>query len=95
MQKQLDGEAPGAISILGVNAVGLESTNVEMTTGRVLPWLQDVAAVDAWGSWQATWRDVWIVDAAGDARGVYNLTEHDLNDPLSFATLKQLLLDAR
>ena len=48
-----------------------------------------------WGSWQVVWRDVIIVDAAGDRRGVYNCTQHDLNVEANYATMKKLLLDAR
>ncbi len=66
-----------------------------MVAGRALPWLQDVPEVDAWGLWQATWRDVRVLDAKNVVRDVYNLTEHDLNDPAAYAELKALLLRAR
>lgn len=95
MEKELAAEAPGAIDLVGVNAAGQESGNALMVDGRVLPWLQDTAAVNAWAAWQVTWRDVIIVDAASDRRAVYNLTEHDLSVPANYAALKQLLLDAR
>lgn len=95
MEKELAAEVPGAIEIVGVNAAGQESGNALMVDGRALPWLQDTDAVNAWAAWQVTWRDVIIVGAASERRGVYNLTEHDLNVPASYAALKQLLLDAR
>ncbi len=95
MMSDLEGQAPGAVSLLGVNAAGLESGNAEAVDGRSLPWLQDVAEVDAWGSWQVTWRDVVVVDAKNEVRSVFNLTEHDLHQPADYQALEQELLDAR
>jgi hypothetical protein len=95
LQDELTAEAPGAIFLLGINAAGLESQNLEMTNGRTLPWLQDTAAANVWGAWDATWRDVVIVGAASDRRGVYNLTSNDLSVPANYAELKKMLLDAR
>jgi len=66
-----------------------------MTTGRVLPWLQDRPDVDVWLTWQVEYRDVVILDATNRRVGVYNLTLHDLGEPGNLSTLKQLLLDAR
>ncbi|GMU60771.1 MAG: hypothetical protein AMXMBFR34_25340 [Myxococcaceae bacterium] len=78
-----------------MNEAGYESTNDLMTTGRVLPWLQDRVDVDVWRSWAVTYRDVILLDADGRPVAVYNLTLHDLSDPANQATLKQLLRDAR
>lgn len=95
MQKRLDAQAPGAVKLLGVNGIGYEATNDQMTAGRTLPWLQDVVAVDLWTMWLVEYRDVVIVDGAGIKRGVYNLTTHDLHDAANAAALEAMLLDAR
>ena len=85
---------PVKVQILGVNAAGLESGNAGITSGRVLPWLQDTASEDAWGKWQVTYRDVVILDPDGYRVGVYNLTAHDLSDAANFVELEKLLVDA-
>lgn len=74
-----------------MNGAGYEGGNTEMTTGRTLPWCQDVPAVDAWGLWQAGYRDVVILDDENRVRQVYNLTEHDLSDPANREALKAIL----
>jgi hypothetical protein len=81
--------------LVGVNGLGLESTNAAMTTGRTLSWLQDVAGVDPWTSWGVTYRDVIIVDATGHKRGAFNLTTADLAQASNSDALEQQLLDAR
>lgn len=77
-----------------MNGVGLEVGNTVATEGRDLPWLQDVAGVDMWTTWGVGYRDVWILDGENRLLTVYNLTEHDLNQPANFEELKLLLLDA-
>lgn len=78
-----------------MNAVGYEAGNDAMTAGRTLPWLQDRVGVDVWRSWAVEYRDVIILDAANRRVGVYNVTLHNLDDPVHQAELKQRLLDAR
>lgn len=80
--------------ILGVNAAGLEAANASVTADRTLPWLQDTAAVDAWGAWGVTWRDVWVLDPDGVLVGIMNLTDHDLAAPENFAALQELIESA-
>ena len=59
MQGEIDAAGPPTpVRILGVNPAGYASGNAAMCQGRVLPWLQDTAQQDVWGSWQVTWRDV-------------------------------------
>lgn len=95
MSGELESDAPGAIAILGVNAAGQEGGNAVAVKERTIPWLQDTPEVDAWGSWHVTWRDVVVLDQKNDVRAVFNLTEHDLNNPDNYQALKQLLQDAR
>jgi hypothetical protein len=95
MQQELASEHPElAIGLLGVNGDGHESGALLMADGRDIPLLQDTAAVDAWGAWSVTYRDVVILDADNQVFGVFNLTEHDLADATHYATLKQMMLDA-
>ncbi len=82
------------MQILGIDAVGLESGNADMTSGRVLPWLQDTPSEEVWTKWHVTYRDVVILDPDGYRVGVYNLTEHDLADSANYAALEQRLVDA-
>jgi hypothetical protein len=94
MHQELAAAPAPTVRILGVNGAGEEAGNPAMVAGRVLPLLQDVPSVDAWGLWDVTPRDVVVVDALGRAYAIYNLTEHDLAVPANYDALKQLLVDA-
>ncbi|MDC0666662.1 hypothetical protein [Nannocystis radixulma] len=94
MQAELDGEYPDlGIALLGVNERGHESGVPEMVAGRVIPFLQDVRKVDAWGEWEVTYRDVIILDRDSVPVGVFNLTEHDLSRMGEYEELKGMLLE--
>ncbi len=93
LQKKIDAEHPNNdIFILGVNEAGL-GNNEAMTEGSDLPWLLDTEEADWWGTWEAAYRDVVILDREGAEAEVFNLTEHDLQDPEEFAALEALLLE--
>ncbi len=95
MQKELDATTTQLpVQILGINATGEESGNPDIIANRTLPWLQDTADQDVWGHWQATWRDVVILDPKNDRVKIYNLTHNDLAKPENYATLKGFVLDA-
>lgn len=95
MQAELDGEShPVEIRILGVNAIGLEAGNAQITTGRTLPWLQDTVDEAVWASWNVAFRDVWILNAASEPVAVYNLTVNNLADAQKYAELKAILVAA-
>jgi hypothetical protein len=88
-------EHPGvALHLAAINLTGLESYADDMGAQGVLPILQDTATDDVWGAWGAVWRDVVILDGDNARRSVYNLTSHDLADPVHRDELEQLLLDA-
>ena len=92
MQAEILAAKPDSqIRVGGVNAVDSESANALITADRVLPWLQDVEAVDAWSSWDVTNRDVVVVDADNAKVAVYNLTVHDLGVPANYAELLAIL----
>lgn len=94
MMDELEAEAPGDFAAVGIDAIGQESGN-SLMQNRTLPWLQDVPEVNVWGAWEATWRDVVLLDRANKELSRYNLTEHDLTDAANYAELKQRFLDAR
>lgn len=66
--------------IYGVNHPAHSSGNEEMCEGRDLGLLQDTLETDAWTAWQATWRDVFVLDREGELVGILNLTENDLGE---------------
>ncbi len=100
MQDDLDTSYPQLdIQILGVNGAGLESGNASITSGRDIPWLQDVDAdhdglSDVWVDWSVNYRDVVILDAENVQVGVFNLTTHDLGSSQNYNTLRQMFVDA-
>lgn len=78
----------------GVNAAGLESGNAAATSGRTLPWLQDDTTANVWGLWSVVQRDCFVLDTLGRLHAIYNLTSHDLGNPVYYAELKALILAA-
>lgn len=90
MQQELGERA----AILGVNAIGYESSNEAFTVGISLPWLQDVDQVEAWDLWGAEWRDVWVLDTANQLAHVYSLNEHDLGIEADYLELMALIEEA-
>jgi hypothetical protein len=96
IQDELQTDHPTVpIQILGLNEAGYEEGNAQMCDGRDLPWLQDVPDVDVWDElWNVTYRDVWILDDENVPFAVFNVTAHDLSNPVEYAALKALLLEA-
>jgi hypothetical protein len=101
MQAELDAASPLVpIEILGVNQVGSEAGNPTITTGRVLPWLQDTPAEDAWGQWCVRWSDFVVLDGSNGVYTVYSLAQQplwqqDVNGTLlNYEELKAILLAA-
>ena len=100
MQNDLRANEPELqIEILGMNNFAETFGNESATDGRDIPWLQDVDAdgdnrSDHWlGSWPFVYRDVVIVDANNIAVDTFNLTLHSLEEPDSYNTLRQMLID--
>jgi len=97
MQNDLNTNYPDLdIQILGINAVGRESGNASVTSGRDIPWLQDVtpdSGSNVWTSWGIGYRDVVILDTANVAIGAVSLTTYDLRDPAVYDALKEIFLD--
>lgn len=82
------------IQILGVNDVGFEAGNANISSGRKLPWLQATAMADVWEQWKPTFRDVVILDGDNKVVAIFNLSTNDLSNPANYEALKKLLLDA-
>jgi hypothetical protein len=92
MQDELLAENPGTIiRLLGCNQIGADSGVPSMTTGRTIPLTQDNSTENVWVEWMVTYRDVVILDVDNFKVGVYNLTTHDLADPVNYAELKAML----
>lgn len=95
MQDELVTENPGTIiRIVGCNQIGAEAGNPAICAGRDLPWTQDTLADNVWVEWNVTYRDVVVLDVDNVPVAVYNLTSHDLANPVYYAELKQILKDA-
>ena len=92
MQRELDADDV-AVSIYGLNEAGREGANAAITFGRDLPWLQDDADVDVWGTWNAAWRDVYLLDANNDFIERFSLTDFDLEEPENYDALKADLVE--
>ena len=82
------------IRILGVNAPEEAAGNAATCAGRTLAWLQDAKPPNAWGLWQADFRDVIVVDDENKVVSIYNLTVHDLRNPAHYAELRNILITA-
>jgi len=94
MQQELASEHPELpIHLLAVNADGYESGLGDICAVGDLPVLQDTDSVDVWGRWDATWRDVIILDRDNLPVATYNLSTHSLADPDDYAELKALLVE--
>ena len=106
IQDELDADYPElSISIVGVNEFGFGgcqpeqedhecASNVLMTTGRDLPWLQDGEDSLAWDGWAVTYRDVVVLDSDNRIFAVYNVTDHNLSTPEGYEGLRATLLAA-
>lgn len=95
MQDELAAERPDlAIDLLHVNEDGYESGIPDLVEVTDLPILQDDPTQLVWDGWAATWRDVYVLDGDNEVYAVYNLTDHDLADPVNYAELYALFVAA-
>ncbi|MEC7949631.1 MAG: hypothetical protein VX265_18835 [Myxococcota bacterium] len=65
-----------------------------MFEAGTLPLLQDDRRTRVWTRWNATYRDVHVVDRENFRVGVFNLTQNDLGEPENYAALKAMLIEA-
>lgn len=72
------------VTIFGINGVGLESGNAAVCEGRDIGWLQDVEAQQVWTAWGIAFRDLVILDENNVVLAIYNLSSHNLNEPMYY-----------
>ena len=95
MQTELQESHPELnISLLSINKIAAESGVASFNTTHNLPMVQDDTDQLIWDAWQGNWRDVYILDKENKLIEIYNLTEHNLNDPLNYEELKSKLITA-
>lgn len=78
-------------SIVGVNRKNAAGAN-DLIVDRSLPWIQDTDEDDVWADWGVGYRDVWVMDGAGNHVGTYNLTHNDLGDSNNRSVLLNMIL---
>lgn len=76
-----------------MNRTSDASGNPTISAERVLPWIQDTEQDDVWEQWNVTYRDVFIVNGAGELAGVYNLSINDLAVQDNSLALAQMIAD--
>lgn len=96
LQDQLSADHPELdVQILLVNRDHREEGMPDLTSITDLPVVQDDEQdVLVWERWGATWRDVFVLDRNNRVAGVYNLTEHDLQDDEEYVGMYELFVAA-
>ena len=90
MQQELS-EQGYDIYIIGINEVGFEAANEQVTEGRDIPWLQDQEDTLMWNEWKVQYRDVLIFDEELTIRDVINLSQFDLRDEGNYSSMLNTL----
>ncbi len=92
LQTEIDGLGwEKEVHFLGVNAIDQEGGNNLIPLIARLPWLQDDTTQHVWESWNATWRDLIILNQDNTPVARFNVTTYNLTDPANFDSLKTLL----
>ncbi len=98
MQDELDAANPPVpISLVAINNVVASVAPdfwANATAGRDLPWLQDTAEANVWGTWGANNWDLFVLDGCNHVTTMYPVSLHDLAVPANYDELKALLLAA-
>ena len=81
------------IAIIGVNHFERSAGNDTITQERSLPWLQDTEEADMWSSWNASLRDLYIVNTDLSYYQEYNLSSFDLQLSANKNELKNILTE--
>lgn len=84
------------VEIVGINRIGFDSSpDIQlMTSGKTIPLVQDNSTANVWRSWDATWRDVRILDSSNRLVSVFNLSAHDLAAESNYETLRAMFISA-
>jgi hypothetical protein len=107
MQAELQADHPEKeISILSLNLIGAEAGVELFTEIHGLPMVNDSEDDLLWAQWSEHctiedhdslgkhWRDLYILNKSNQVVEVYNLTMHNLSDPVNYEELKQKFLTA-
>ena len=86
--------------IIGINKFGIgnSSSNLVISSGRDIPWLQDIDynennASDVWSdSWQVAYRDVVVLNDDNSIADVFNLSQYNLEIAENYNHLQMLLV---
>tara|TARA_B100000683_G_C12133940_1_gene408866 strand:+ start:77 stop:373 length:297 start_codon:yes stop_codon:yes gene_type:complete len=93
MQNEISSEYPELpIKILSINQIGAENGIASFNESHALPMVNDNETDNIWVQWDSQWRDFYILNQQNELLEVYNLTQHNLNDPLNYEELKQKLI---
>ena len=93
MQNEISSEYPELpIKILSINQIGAENGIESFNETHALPMVNDNTNDEIWVQWESQWRDFYILNKQNELLEVYNLTQHNLNDPLNYQELKQKLI---
>jgi hypothetical protein len=82
------------VQIASINQIDAESGTDSFTSDMNLPMVQDTEDLGVWAEWDATWRDVHLVDADNVYISTYNLTEYNLAVAENYETLKAMFVTA-
>ena len=95
MHNELAQEYPELpIKMFAINQIGAETGTSSFTEAHALPMVNDNITDNIWVQWESIWRDFYILNRSNELIEIYNLTEHNLNDPLNYQELKQKILTA-
>ena len=93
MQAELD--AMGLdVQILSINKVAAEAGVSSFTSDHALPMVQDTDELGVWDEWDATWRDVYIVNEDNVHIGTVNLTGFSLSSDTNYEEVKNMFIEA-
>jgi hypothetical protein len=95
MQNEFDAAQPNPpIQILVINNIGAESGTAPTTDGRDIPYLQDTMGENVKSDWNATWRELVIVNSCNEVVQVINTSTNSLSLPSNYDMVKNALLAA-
>ena len=93
MQAELD--AMGLdVQILSINKTAAEGGVSSFSSDHALPMVQDTSELGLWDEWDATWRDVYIVDEDNVHIGTVNLTGFSLASDANYEEVKNMFIEA-
>ena len=82
------------ITMFAINQIGAETGTSSFDETHALPMVNDNSTDNIWIQWESIWRDFYILNRNNELIEIYNLTEHNLNDPQNYQELKQKILTA-